>query len=294
MVMIYDDPNIAEIVDLHTHTTASDGSMTPIELVRHAKQKGLKAIAVTDHDSVNGLREAVEEGNKLGLEVIPGIEISMDFSPEMHILGYFINGNYPGISGILAGLREKREERNPKIIRKLNEMGFGITMDEVSRLASGGIIGRPHIAKVMLEKGYVGSIEEAFSKYLAAGRPAYFKKDKLLPEEGIFEINATGGIPVLAHPVYLDMDRRQLDMLLDRLVCAGLKGIEAYYSENTPEQTQELLMLAEKHRLFVTGGSDFHGAFKPDIHIGTGRGNLRVPYELLERMKKITLLHPAT
>lgn len=273
-------------IDLHTHSTASDGSMLPAELVRYAKQKGLKAIAITDHDTTDGLYDAVQEGKKLGIEVISGIEISADFNPEMHILGYFLNGDYFGIAEILADFRLKREERNPKIVRKLNDLGLKITMEEVLAKSSGGVTGRPHIAKVLIEKGYVGSMEEAFDRYLVSGRPAYFKKDKLNPHQCIIQINAAGGLPVLAHPIYLNMDYEQLDALLGELAEAGLKGIEAYYVDNTPEQTEMLLGLADRHSLLVTGGSDFHGSFKPDIDIGIGRGSLRVPYELLENMKK--------
>ena len=273
-------------IDLHTHTTASDGSMTPVELVRHAFEKCLAAIAVTDHDTISGVEQAIEEGKKLGIEVIPGVEISVSFDPEMHLLGYFLNGKYDSILKTLEELREKREQRNPRIVSKLNELGFDITLSEVNSLAAGGIVGRPHIARVLVDKGYVASIAEAFDKYLASGKPAYFKKEKLTPEEGISEITRAGGVPVLAHPIYLNMSTDQLDGLLEQLAGMGLKGIEAYYAENTAEQTEVLLQLAQKHKLLVTGGSDFHGRFKPDIEIGSGRGSLKVPYSLLERLKQ--------
>ena len=272
-------------IDLHTHSTASDGSMTPPELVRHAYGKGLAAVAITDHDTVNGVAQAMEEGSILGIEVIPGVEISVDYSPEMHLLGYFPNGHFHAIQKTLEKLREKREQRNPRIINKLNELGFEITLGEVRKLALGGNVGRPHIARAMIDRGYVASIEEAFDKYLASGRPAYFKKDKLTPAEGIVEIVKAGGVPVLAHPIYLDLTGERLDRLLGELTGAGLMGIEAYYTENTPEQTAELLQLAMKHKLLVTGGSDFHGRFKPDIEIGIGKGTLKVPYCLLSELK---------
>lgn len=274
------------LIDLHTHTTASDGSMTPAELVRHAFEKGLAAIAVTDHDSMDGIEYALHEGRKLGIEVIPGVEISVDFDPEMHLLGYFLNGYYEPILKSLEELRLMREQRNPKIIRKLNELGFDITMEEVSKKADGVNVGRPHIARALMDKGYVDSIAEAFEKYLSAGKPAYFKKDKLTPEEGVALITRSGGTPVLAHPVYLGMAGIELEQLLPRLKAAGLRGIEAVYSENTQEQTARLLKLAEANGLAVTGGSDFHGSFKPHIEIGIGRGSLRIPYELLDRLKR--------
>ncbi len=275
------------LIDLHTHTTSSDGSMAPAELVKYAKHKGLKAIAITDHDTTDGLQEALQEGKSTGLEVIPGIEISADFNPEMHILGYFLKGDYSRIAGTLAGLRLKRDERNPRIVKRLNELGLEISVEEVLARSRGGVTGRPHIAKVLIEKGYVHSNEEAFDRYLGSGRPAYFKKDKLTPGQCIGEISAAGGLPVLAHPIYLGMEYGQLDSLLAELVQDGLMGIEAYYVDNTAQQTRMLLELAEKHHLFVTGGSDFHGSFKPQIDLGIGRGNLRVPYELLEKMKRL-------
>ncbi len=279
-------PLLNNYIDLHTHSTASDGSMTPAELVRYAFEKGLGVVALTDHDTVSGVEQAVEEGNKLGIEVIPGVEISVSFEPEMHLLGYFFNGNYNSILKTLEELRERREQRNPRIVSKLKELGFDITLSEVNSQAAGGNVGRPHIARVMMGKGYVASIEEAFDKYLDSGRPAYFKKDKLTPAEGISEIARAGGVPVLAHPIYLNMSVDRLDILLGQLSGMGLKGIEAYYTENTAEQTLELLQLAQKHKLLVTGGSDFHGSFKPNIEIGSGRGLLKVPYSLLFGLKQ--------
>ena len=185
----------------------------------------------------------------------------------------------------LEELLEKRRQRNPRIISKLNELGFDISICEVNKLATGGIVGRPHIARFMVDKGYVVSANEAFDKYLASGRPAYFRKDKLTPAECISEIINAGGVPVLAHPIYLNMGADQLDILLGQLAGMGLKGIEAYYSGNTAEQTEILLQLAQKHKLLRTGGSDFHGSFKPDIEIGSGGGLLKVPYSLLDSLK---------
>lgn len=274
-----------KIVDLHTHSTASDGSMRPSELVRHAKQEGLAAIAVTDHDSVDGVEEALEEGKKIGIEVIAGVEIGVEFNPEMHILGYFFGDDYKKMAGVLETLRANREERNPKIVKKLNEMGFDITMDEVMAAARGNVVGRPHIAKALLDKGYVESVSEAFNKYLSSGRPAYFKKDRLTPYQGVQEILKAGGIPVLAHPMYLELEFEQLDELLKKMKRDGLKGMEVYYVDNSEAATDMFRSLAEKYGLLATGGSDFHGKFKPDIALGSGRGNLRIPYEVLDRLK---------
>lgn len=275
------------LIDLHTHTTASDGSYSPRELVRHAKKNGLKALAITDHDTIDGAREALDEGRILGMEVIPGVEISVDFKPEMHILGYFTSETYTNFVGIMDELKQNRDERNPKIVSKLNELGFAMTMAEVEAKAAGDIVGRPHIASVMLEKGYVKSVRDAFDKYLADGRPAFFKKDKLNPGEGIKEIISAGGVAVLAHPVLLNFELEKLDKLIGELASQGLQGIEAHYVENSREDTGVLLRLAIKHNIIVTGGSDFHGTFKDDIQIGVGRGNLKVPDEVLIRLNNL-------
>ena len=277
---------MSKLIDLHTHTTASDGSMSPRELVRHAGRNGLCAIAVTDHDTIDGLADALDEGERAGIEVIPGLEIGVDFKPDMHILAYFSKKTYPAAEKVLFELKKNRKARNPKIIKKLNEMGFDISMDEAEGEAKGGILGRPHIAKVLLRKGYAKSMEEAFDKYLSFGRPAYFKKDKLSPVEGIKEIIQAGGVPVLAHPIHLDMSYNQLDALLAILVPEGLRGIEAYYVDNTENDTSSFVKLAKKHGIIVTGGSDFHGSFKAGIEIGKGYGNLRIPYELLTKLKE--------
>ncbi|NMA33801.1 MAG: PHP domain-containing protein [Clostridiaceae bacterium] len=280
-------------VDLHTHSTASDGSMTPAELVRHAYESGLSAVALTDHDTVAGVEEALEEGARTGIEVIAGVEISvslsgwgMKFENEMHLLGYFFDGGYEPILTTLEELRRRREQRNPRVIEKLNEMGFDITMEEVAAKAPGDVVGRGHIAKVLMEKGYTASIDEGFERFLAAGKPAYVSKEKLTPEQGIAVILQSGGVPVLAHPVLMGLQREQLMVVLKRLKAAGLRGIEALYSENSPEQTREMLELAEKTGLRVTGGSDFHGSIKPDIKIGVGRGDLRVPECLLKILRE--------
>ncbi len=274
-----------KLIDLHAHTTASDGSMRPAELVRQAKEAGLCAIAVTDHDTVSGVEEAQEEGRRIGVEVIAGVEIGVEFLPEMHMLGYFFNDSYKNIGAVLSELINNREMRNPKIIAKLNELGFDISNDEVVSASEGDVIGRPHIAKVMVDKGYVKTINEAFDKYLASGRPAYFKKDRLSPYQGIQEILKAGGIPVLAHPMHLDLGLAQLDELLFRMASVGLKGVEVYYVDHPYNFKEQVKYLAKKHKLIATGGSDFHGSFKPEIKLGKGYGKLKIPYSILEELK---------
>ncbi len=276
-----------KLIDLHTHSTASDGSMTPAELVSYAKSRGLSAIALTDHDTVDGIEEALDWGERVGLEVVAGVEISIDTEPEIHILGYFFERPWNTLKAALDELVRSREERNPKIIKKLNELGLSLTMAEVLDRAKGKIVGRAHIAQVLVDKGYAEDISQAFDRYLSAGRPAYVKREKLTLSEGIKLIEASGGIPVLAHPVLLGMKEERLDDLLNDLKKMGLKGIEAYYAENTPGDTEMFLGLSKRHNLAVTGGSDFHGDFKNTVDIGSGRGSLKVPYALLEILKAL-------
>jgi len=274
-------------IDLHAHTTASDGTLTPAELVSLAKKTGLQAVAITDHDTIDGVQEALAAGERIGLEVVPGVEIGVNFKREMHILGYFIDPQNPDLACSLALLREFRDQRNPRMVEKLREMGFDITMDEVIGEAGGKVIGRPHFASVMIKKGCVADFNEAFDKYLGAGKPAYVKKDKMTPQDGIELITGAGGIPVLAHPKYLELQGDvNLEELLRELITYGLKGIEVYYTTHTPEEVGRYSQLAGKLGLRLTGGSDFHGNNKRDIKLGRGSGNLAVGYELLEKLKQ--------
>jgi predicted metal-dependent phosphoesterase TrpH len=276
-------------IDLHTHTTESDGTLTPSQLVRYAKEKGLSAIAVTDHDTIDGNQEALREGKAVGLEVIPGVEISVDHSPgSMHMLGYFINSEDTTLQEKLALLQESRADRNPRIIAKLNELGLDITYDEVVKVSGGGQTGRPHIAQVLKHKGYTKSIQEAFDKYLGKGAPAYFDKFRLEPADAMAMITNAGGIPVLAHPFTLHCKSPgELEALVKSLVPQGLKGIEVYYSEHDPQQTSQYQSLAKDYNLAMTGGSDFHGENMNGIDLGTGRGNLKVSYDLCEGLKSL-------
>ncbi|MDQ2086662.1 PHP domain-containing protein [Herbivorax sp. ANBcel31] len=278
-----------KLIDLHTHSVVSDGTMTPSELVRHGKEVGLSAMALTDHDTIDGIEEALREAEKVEIEVVAGVEISVEFNhlSEMHLLGYFFKGSHNNLKPLLEKLKVSREERNPKMVKKLNQLGFDISLDEVKMEAKGKVVARPHIASVLLKKGYIKSIKEAFDKYISTGRPAYVKKERLLPKEAIKEIARCGGIPILAHPIYLNLKLDKLDELLYELKKFGLKGIEAYYPDNTQYDTENFLKLAVKHNLIPTGGSDFHGDFKPDIKLGTGKGNLNVPFESLERIKEL-------
>jgi predicted metal-dependent phosphoesterase TrpH len=274
-------------IDLHTHTTASDGSFTPSQLVHHAKEKGLRALAVTDHDTIDGNEEALNAGMREGLEVVPGIEISVDYSPgSMHMLGYFIDTESQRLQEKLALLQDSRSDRNPKIIEKLNALGLDITYDEVVEASGGGQVGRPHIAQVLLQKGYTTTIQEAFDKYLGKGAPAYFDKFRLNAVDAIAMITDAGGVPVLAHPFTLQCkNQEELEGLIKHLTGQGLQGIEVYYTEHNEKQISRYRLLAERNNLLLTGGSDFHGANMAGVELGTGRGTLQIPYSLFENLK---------
>ncbi len=279
-----------QFIDLHVHTTASDGTLKPSEAVACAQHKGLKAIAITDHDTVQGVAEALEAGVELGMEVIPGVEISVDHSGgELHILGYFVDIHRAVLRENLRKLQEYRDRRNPLMVDKLCRLGLQVTLEEVEAIAGGDIVGRPHFAALLVEKGYVSGKQEAFDRYLAQGRPAYLKKEKLTPQEGVELVAAAGGIPVLAHPKYLkeSQNPETLRSLLKELKSIGLKGIEVYYSNHSPEEENLFRDLAKQEGLLITGGTDFHGANKPEIEMGTGLGNLRIPYVLVERLKEL-------
>ncbi len=273
-------------VDLHTHSNCSDGSMSPSELVLHAVQNGLAAIALTDHDTVNGVEEAVAQGRISGIEVVPGIEFSARSKTLTHILGYYIDINSSEIRSILEEVVEKRRERNVMTAKLLQELGFDVTVEEASEIAVGGIIGRAHYAKLLMDKGYTSSVKESFDKYLAAGRPAYFTNQKLEAKRIIEAIHCAGGVAFLAHPHQMKMGDG-LETYIKELVSYGLDGIEGYYSEYDEKMQNEYQSLAKRYGLMLSGGTDFHGLMKPHISIGTGiDGNVCVPYSVLETIKE--------
>jgi len=276
------------LIDLHAHSTASDGSFPPAEVVRLAKEAGLKAVALTDHDTTDGLAEAVAAGEDLGVEVIPGVEISARYTGDsMHILGYFLDFHSPKLAEGLAVLKQARKERNPKIIAKLNALGLSINMDQVARLSGGGQVGRPHIARALLESGYVRSMQQAFDIYLKNGGKAYVAKFRFPPVEALEMIREAGGVPVLAHPFTLGMGSPgALRELLLVLKVKGLAGIEVFYADHTPEQEALYLKLARELGLLVTGGSDFHGLNKPEATLGNIRSRDRLTYDLVIALKE--------
>jgi 3',5'-nucleoside bisphosphate phosphatase len=273
-------------IDLHLHTTHSDGSLPPAAVLALAHKAGVTALAITDHDITTGIPEAVRAGASLGIEVIPGVEISSRFGEsELHILGYFLDWQDPALNVRLAGLRASRHSRNPQIIERLRALGHDITYDEVRELAGTESVGRPHIARVLMDKGYVKSAKEAFDRFLAQDKPAYVPRELPDPAEALAWIRAAKGVPVLAHPLWAKQDNEGLFALCKRLKTQGLGGMEVHYSTHNPKQTAELLDIAKRLDLLVTGGSDFHGLTKPDIEVGIGRGGLTVPVKLLEPLK---------
>lgn len=274
-------------IDLHTHSLKSDGSMTPAEVVREAKKAGLAAIALTDHDTVDGISEAVSEGEKIGVEVIPAIEFSVLSETETHILGYYIDPENPELKKTLGEVVELRLERNRVTCRRLNELGFDITLDEVKAIAPNNFIGRAHFARVLLDKGYIKSVKEGFDKYMSVGKYAYCEKQRLSARDAIELIKKCGGLSFLAHPHLTKLPDDELMKFLIELKGFGLCGLEGYYTDYTPEMQEKYQGMARRLGLAISGGTDFHAAMKPHISIGTGLGNMKIPYSVLEEIKKL-------
>jgi predicted metal-dependent phosphoesterase TrpH len=280
-------------IDLHIHTTASDGTLTPSEVISQALRLKLRAIAITDHDTLAGSKEALQVGIPCPLKFLTGVEISAappsfySASGSFHLLGYSIRLDDPKLNGALETLQQARKNRNPAIISRLNDIGIPITLDEVRRESGEGQLGRPHIAKFLIRKGVARSMDDAFDRYLGANGPAYVDKYRIECHRAIRLIKNAGGIPVLAHPGLLKCKTGdQFDELIAGLKEMGIQGVEVYYSEHTPEQARLFARLAQRHELLMTGGTDFHGDIQPDIAIGSGKGDLFVPYELYENLIK--------
>lgn len=244
------------LADLHNHTTASDGLLTPSELVYWAKKKGLSAIAITDHDSTDGIEEAIKTGRDIGVYVVPGIELNTQIGEkEIHILGYFIDKDQSWFQELLIKIRNARVDRAVKMVENLRKIyGFNIDYDEIQKESGGSTVGRPHIARLLVKKGIVASIEEAFEKYIAADSPAYVERYKITPAEGIKIIKKAGGVPVLAHPGLL-----YNNSLVAEIIFQGVLGIEAYHIKHTQQQSEQLVKLAQEYNLLITAGSDCHG-----------------------------------
>lgn len=279
--------NSEKLIDLHTHSTESDGTLTPEELMKHAKERGLSAIALTDHDAISGINKARPVADALGLDFVPGVELSTDYQgQEVHILGYYIDTAQPDFLKQLKEFVDTREKRNEKMAALLKQEGFDITIDALTAENPDSVITRAHFARYLVEHGFVKDRETVFAKYLGDGCKCYVPREKITPFEAIRLIQLGGGLAFFAHPVLCHMNHDRLRFFIKSLKEAGLSGLEAIYSMNAPGDERNLMRLAEEFDLLISGGSDFHGANKPQIQLGTGKGNLRIPYEILERIKK--------
>lgn len=273
-------------VDLHCHSTASDGSLSPREVARLAHREGLSGLALTDHDTIAGLDEAAGECARLGMPFITGMEISCLWPAPgtLHILGYCFDPRGRAITDLCARLVAARTERNPRIIARLRELGVAIDPGEVLAEAGGQVVGRPHIAAVLVRKGYVSSIQQAFNRYLAPGGAAYFPKETVEPRDGIGAILAAGGVAVLAHPVQLRLeDPAELERVVRRIADMGVAGIEVMHCDHTRRDVEMLSRLADDLGLLKTGGSDFHGDHKEGSGLGRA-GDFRVPQAFMDAL----------
>lgn len=277
---------IMKTIDLHTHSTCSDGSFSPAGLMRHAKEAGLSAVALTDHDCVDGLDDAEKEAARIGIEFVPGVELSVISDAETHIVGLFIDTNGAELKKALVQIRLERKNRNAVTSAKLKEAGIDVSTEEAKEEAGSDLIGRAHFAKVMVKKGYAGSVKEAFERFLSPGRPCFAPVAGLEAEDGIALIKKAGGAAVAAHLHHTKKEGAELEAYLKKLKGFGLDAVEGFYSEYTPEMTREYAALAKKLDLALSGGTDFHGSMKPHIAIGKGFGEMKVPYSLLRELKR--------
>ena len=273
-------------IDLHIHTTASDGTATPAEAVRMAHSLGLAAMAVTDHDTVSGCAEAMAEGKALGLEVVPGVELSSRYGKTIHILGYFLRTGSPALTKVLDGIVAERDERNRRMAALMAADGIPIDYDRMHE-RFGPVVGRPNFGQMLVELGYAKSVQDAFDRYIEKGQRYYLPRKMLSIERSVEVIREAGGVPVLAHPYQYMLDEPDLRQLIEHCMDHGLLGLECRYSLYHEEQSQALLALARDYGLVPTGGSDYHGTNKPHIAMGVGTGSLAVPADWLEPVRAL-------
>ncbi|HIT90977.1 MAG TPA: PHP domain-containing protein [Candidatus Merdenecus merdavium] len=273
-------------IDLHTHSTRSDGTYSPTELIQYAFEKKLSAIALTDHDTINGLDEALNFAKDKEIEVIPGIELSSIYQgKEIHILGLLIDHTSPSFREALHGFQVSRDSRNKEIIKNLQNLDIDISMEQLVKTFGDTTYTRAHMARYLSDHGYVKDINDAFHKYLGEDAPCYVPRVKNEPDNMIKLILQAGGVPILAHPLRYDLTMPQLDQLVKSLKEMGLLGLEAIYSANQWMDETNMKKLARTYQLCISGGSDFHGTNKPHIDLGTGRGNLKIPMHILDQIK---------
>jgi predicted metal-dependent phosphoesterase TrpH len=274
-------------IDLHTHSTASDGSEAPESIVEEAAAHRLTAVALTDHDTLEGIDEARAAATRLGIELIPGVELSVDWEGRsMHLLAYWTEPRSGPLQDRLTELQAGRDRRNAQIVAALTDMGIPITLEEVEAESERGSAGRPHIAAVLLAHGVVASVAEAFDRYLGRGRPAYRDRPRLHVTEAVHLTGASGGVTVVAHPHTIADGRDGFEKAFTRFAELGIAGVECYYVEYPPDHRLRLAALAESYGLIATGGSDFHGRYKPGIAVGVGRGDLVVPERALFELRQ--------
>lgn len=275
-------------IDLHLHTTASDGTETPSEAVRLARELGLRAIAVTDHDTVAGVAGAVAAGEALGVEVVPGIEVSSDYRDNnVHILGYFIDPASPALRPVLEWVRTERIARNEKIVAAMAADGLDISVEALRAEYPEAVLGRPHMAEHLMRRGYAASVQEAFDRYLGEGGRYYMPKRRISIARAVETIRAAGGVSVLAHPLQYRYPRGEVVELIAYAKELGIQALECHYSEHSPDEQEWLLSQAAAFGLGVSGGSDWHGKRKPHIAMGSGMGGLSVPYSVLEGLRAL-------
>ncbi|MEY8333705.1 PHP domain-containing protein [Lachnospiraceae bacterium 47-T17] len=275
------------IIDLHVHSNASDGTCTPTQLVAEAKKAGLSAFALTDHDTTDGITEAAAAAEEAGMELIPGVELSTEYEgKEIHVLGLYIDITNESLQKHMEAFRDSRDNRNIYMLEKLRSEGFDITQEALEAMFPDAVITRAHVARYLLDKGYIPDIKTAFCEYIGEGCRCYVDRPKVTPMDAADYILEAGGTPILAHPVMYHMPRPQLKRMIAEMKEHALAGIEAVYSENTPADEQDYKALAREEGLLISGGSDFHGANKPAIRLGSGRGKLHVPYSFLEAIKQ--------
>ena len=274
-------------VDLHVHSNASDGTFSPSQVVELAKNAGLDAFALTDHDTTAGVPEALEKGRDLNIEVIPGIEVSSSFDgTEIHILGLFVNSDDPVLAAMLEKMRISRDRRNEKMLENLAADGISFTKEELCGDNPDTIITRAHIAHALVAKGICSGMDQAFKKYLQYGGRYCPQKEHLSPEEVVKTLISNGAFVALAHPFQYKFGDKKTEELIAHMADLGMKGLEVYHSSNNKLESMKLQEMAVRHHLLPTGGSDFHGANKPDIRLGTGRGSLYIPYSVLTAIKE--------
>lgn len=276
------------MIDLHTHSVFSDGSSTPEELIALAEQAGLTALALTDHDTTDGLARFMAAGEKSTVQPVSGVELSAEFGNiAFHMLGYLFDPAHTELQKALERVRKGRTERNVRILENLNRLGYGLTHDDVRKHAGDDLVGRPHFAAALIEKGHFKHKDKIFQQLLGKGKAAYAERQRLMPEACVEVIRKAGGVPVIAHPGQMRLSVRDLRRLVKRLKEHGLGGLEVWHPTHQPHQTASFLRICEDFELAATGGSDFHGALTPDLTLGRGFGDLCVPDTALDRLRAV-------